>query len=75
MHILTYWQLFFLGKRENLKQPIQMQLSKKLKGFSAFLSAFRKSTFHFKNFGKKDEPHSLYIFDIIESEIRPYVKV
>ena len=52
-----------------------MQLSKKLKGFSAFLSAFRKSTFHFKNFGKKDEPHSLYIFDIIESEIRPYVKV
>ena len=39
--------------RDNLKMPIQMQLSKKQKSFSEFLLAFLKSTLDFKHFEKK----------------------
>ena len=34
-------QVFFLGKRDNLTQPIQMKLSKELKNFSNFLLHIR----------------------------------
>ena len=47
--------------RDNLTQPIQIQLSQKLKTFSPFFSAFSKSTVNFEHFQKKDDPHSLFI--------------
>ena len=44
--------------RDNLTQPIQMQLSRKQKTFSEFFCAFLKSTLNFEYFQKKDDSHS-----------------
>ena len=60
--------MFILDKRENLTQPIQSQLCKKLKMFSQFFIRFLKSTFSFEQSEKKDEPHSLCFSEIIDSE-------
>ena len=43
---------YSFGKRENLPQPIDFQLSKKLKSFSQFFIAFLKSTSNFQHFEK-----------------------
>ena len=45
-------------KRDNLRQPIQMQFSKKQKAFSGIFFAFLKSTLNFKHLPKKDDRHS-----------------
>ena len=50
---LTSDENYFVCNKENLPQPIQMQLSKKLQIFSQFSTAFPKSTFNFKHFEKK----------------------
>ena len=47
-----------LLNRDNLTQPIQMQLSGKQKTFSEFLAAFLKSRLNFEHFQKKDDSHS-----------------
>ena len=47
------WEVFFLEKRENLAEPILMQLSKKLNVSSVDFTAFLKSTFNFEYFEKK----------------------
>ena len=39
---------------ENLRLPIQMQLSEKLKPLSQIFIAFLKKTFNFKHFEKKE---------------------
>ena len=52
-----------------------MQWSKKLKVFFQFFTAFLKAAFNFEHFGKKDEPHSSYIFEIIDGEKSAYVNV
>ena len=44
---------YSLLNRENLKKPIQMQLSQKLKLFYIFASAFLKSRLNFEHFGTK----------------------
>ena len=44
--------------RENLREPIWMQLSQKQKTFSQFVSSFFKATLNFEQFQKKDAPHS-----------------
>ena len=44
--------------RDNLTPPIQMQLSQKQKNFSQLFFAFSKSILNFKNFPKRDGPHS-----------------
>ena len=44
---LTLNDKYCLGDRENLLQPIQMELSKKRQIFSHFSNAFLKSTFDF----------------------------
>ena len=46
-----------LLNRDNLTQPIQMQLSGKQKTFSEFFSAFLKSSLNFEHFLKKGDPH------------------
>ena len=54
--------------RDNLTQPIQMQLSRKQKTFSKFFSAFFKSSLNFEHFLKKDDPHCSSISEITDSE-------
>ena len=54
--------------RDNLTQPIQMQLSRKEKTFSQFFSAFLKSSLNFEHFQKKDDSDSWGISKITESE-------
>ena len=42
-----------LLNRDNLTQPIQLQISKKQRSFSHFLSVFSKSSSNFEHFQKK----------------------
>ena len=55
---LTLDDKHYLLNRENLTQPIQIQLSQKQKTFSQFFFAFLKSILNFKHLPKKDDPHS-----------------
>ena len=48
----------YLLNRDNLTQPIQMQLSQKQKTFSEFFFAFLKSILNFKHLPTKFDPHS-----------------
>ena len=50
-----------LPNRDNLMQPIHMQLSQKLKTFFRFFNVFSKSRLSFEYFQKKDDAHSLFI--------------
>ena len=43
----------YMFNRDNLAQPIQMQLSQKQKSFSQFLFAFLKSILNYKHLPKK----------------------
>ena len=51
----------FLPNRDNLMQPIDVQLSQKLKTFSLLFPAFSKSRLNFKNLNKKHDAHRLFI--------------
>ena len=59
-----------LPNRDNLMQPIYMQLSQKLKTFSQFFLAFSKSRLNFEHFQRKDDAHSLFIFEAAACENR-----
>ena len=59
---------YSLFNRDNLTQPIQMQVSLKQKTFSEFFSAFLKTSLKFEHFQKKDDSPSLGISEITESE-------
>ena len=65
--------------RENLRLPIQMQLSKKPKTlllhFYCVFIAFLESKLKFEHFEKKKkkEPHTLSISEIIDTERRGYL--
>ena len=50
-----------LPNRDNLMQPIHMQLFEKVKTFSGFFNVFSKSRLSFEYFQKKDDTHSLFI--------------
>ena len=52
---------------ESLPLPIQMQLSKKPNRFCCFFIAVLESTCNFEHF-EKNEPYSLNISEIIDSE-------
>ena len=58
LNTLTADDKHYLLNRDNLTQPIQMQLSQKQKTFSEFFFAFLKSTLNFKHLPNKDDPHS-----------------
>ena len=47
----------YLLNRDNLTQPIQIQLSQKQKTFSQFFFAFLESMLNFKHLPKEDDPH------------------
>ena len=59
-----------LPNRDNLMQPIHMQSSQKLKTFSGFFLAFSKSKLNFEHFPKKEDAHSLFIFEAKACEKR-----
>ena len=59
-----------LPNRDNLMQPIHMQLSQKLKNFSPFFPAFSKSKLNFEYFQKKDDVHSLFACEATACEKR-----
>ena len=59
-----------LPNRDNLMQPIHMQLSQKLKTFSRFVSEFSKSRLNLEYFQKNDDAHSLLISDATVCEKR-----
>ena len=50
-----------LPNRDNLMEPIHMQLFEKVKTFSRFFNVFSKSRLSFEYFQKKDDAHSLFI--------------
>ena len=58
VHRLTVDEKQYLLNRDNLTQPVQMQLSQKEKTFSEFLFPYLKSTLNFKHLPKKNNPHS-----------------
>ena len=56
---LTVDDKHYLLNRDNLRQPIQMQLYQKQKQISEFFFfQFLKSILNFKHMPKKDDPHS-----------------
>ena len=58
VNTLTVDDKHYLLNRDNLTQPIQIQLSQKQKTFSEFFFAFSKSILNFKHLPKKDDPRS-----------------
>ena len=59
-----------LPNRDNLMQPIHMQLSQELKTFSEFFAAFSKSRLNFEHFQNKDDAHSLCVCEATACEKR-----
>ena len=57
-----------LPNRDNLMQPIHMQLSEKVKTFSRLFNVFSKSRLSFEYFQKKDDAHSLFISEATACE-------
>ena len=66
---------YSLFNRDNLTQPIQMQLSRKQKTFSEFFCSFLKSSLNFEHFQRKDDSHSWGISEITDSEKHGYINV
>ena len=58
VHTLAVNDKQYLLNKDNLTQPIQMQLSQKQKILSQFFFAFLKSILNFQHLPKQDDPHS-----------------
>ena len=59
---------YSLLNRDNLTQPIQMQLSRKQKTFSEFFAAFLKSSLNFEHFQKKKMTSIADVFSKLGTE-------
>ena len=55
LNTLTVDEKHYMLNRDNLTQPIQLQLSQKEKTFSQFFFAFLKSILNSKDLPKKDD--------------------
>ena len=66
---------YCLLNRDNLTQPIQIQLSREQKTFSEFFFAFLKSRLNFEHFQKKDDSNSWGISKITKSEKQDLINV
>ena len=75
VNTLTVDDEYFLCNSENLKHPIQMQLSEKQKTFSLHFAALLKFKFNAKYFGKTDKPYSLCISELPDCKRRGYANV
>ena len=58
VNTLTVDEKHYLVNRDNLTQPIQIQLTQKQKTFSEFFLTFLRPILNFKHFRKKDDRHS-----------------
>ena len=58
VNTLTVNDKHYLHNRDNLPQPIQMQLCQKQKKIFQFFFAFLKSMLNIKYLPNKDDPHS-----------------
>ena len=58
VNTLTVNDKHYLLNRDNLTQPIQIQLPEKEENFSQFFFAFLKSILNYKHLPKKDDPRS-----------------
>ena len=58
----------YLLNKDKVTEPIQAQLSQKLKAFSEIFFAFLKSILKFKHLPKTDDPNSCCIFANTGSE-------
>ena len=58
---------YSLLNRDNLGEPIRTQLSQKQKPFYQLFLKFSKSALNLKYFQKKDDPHSLFLSEIMHS--------
>ena len=58
VNTLTVNDKHYLLNRDNLTQPIQMELCQKQKKFSEFFFPFSKSILNHKHLPKKDDPRS-----------------
>ena len=58
----------YLLNRDNLTQPIQIQLSQMQKTFSGSFFPFLKFRLNFKHFPKQHDPHSWCLSGITGSE-------
>ena len=67
---LTANYTYSFNSKDKWVQIIEMHLYQKQKIFSEFFSAFSKSALNFKQFQKKDDPHSLCISEITNHERR-----
>ena len=65
----------YLLNRDNLRQPIQMLLSKEQNTFSQFFFAFLKSILNFKHLKKKDDPPRWCLSGNTGSEKYDYINV
>ena len=68
VNTLTADEKDYVLNRDNLTQPIHMQLSDKEKIFSQFIFLFLKTILNFKSFSKRDDRHSCCISSITGSE-------
>ena len=68
VNTLTDDDKYSLLYRDNLTQPIQIQLSQKQKTLSQYFVAFLKSKLNFEHFEQKEDPHSRCISQITVSE-------
>ena len=75
LNTLTADDKYSLVKRDNLRKPIQMQLSQEQESFSQFLFEFLKGSLNFEHFQSEDEPHSWSISEITDSEIPGEINV
>ena len=58
VNILNDSHKYSLLNRENLKEPIQLQLSQKQNLFSQFVAAVLKARLNFEHLQKRDDHHS-----------------
>ena len=58
VNTLTVDDKHYMLNRDNLTQPIQIELSQKQKTFSEFFLKFLKSILNFKHLAKEEDPHS-----------------
>ena len=68
VHPFTADDKYSLLKRDNLLQHFQIQLSEKRKTFSEFFYTVSKFKFNLEHFQKKDDPHSLWIFEFSDCQ-------
>ena len=70
VNTLTGDDNYCFRNKEHLRQPIQMQLPKKQKRFSEFFTTFLNFKSKFEHLEKKDDLHSLCIFEVRDCKKR-----